>query len=105
MNSPAEGLRAPPAPHAFDTERLAVWMRANIEGFSGPIELRQFAGGQSNPDIASQMFLSRYTVKSHVSHILIKLNARSRFEIARAVAGQKHRQSRQSGRTPGAGRP
>jgi DNA-binding CsgD family transcriptional regulator len=49
------------------------------------------AGGQSNPDIASQLFLSRYTVESHVSHILIKLNARSRFEIARAVAGQEHR--------------
>jgi DNA-binding CsgD family transcriptional regulator len=58
---------------------------------------RLVADGQSNPDIASQMFLSRDTVKSHVSHILIKLNARSRFEIARAVAGQEHRQSRRSG--------
>jgi len=46
------------------------------------------ASGQSNPDIATQMFLSRYTVETHVSHILAKLNARSRFEIARAAAGQ-----------------
>jgi DNA-binding CsgD family transcriptional regulator len=44
--------------------------------------------GQSNPDIASQLFLSRYTVESHVSHILTKLNATSRVEIARAVAGR-----------------
>ena len=46
------------------------------------------ANGQSNPDIASQLFMSRYTVESHVSHILAKLNARSRFEIARAAAGR-----------------
>ncbi len=46
------------------------------------------AAGRSNPDIASQLFLSRYTVQSHVSHILAKLNARSRLEIARAVAGR-----------------
>ena len=63
MNSPAEGLRAPPAPHAFDTERLAVWMRANIEGFSGPIELRQFAGGQSNPTFLVQSADHRYVLR------------------------------------------
>jgi DNA-binding CsgD family transcriptional regulator len=56
-----------------------------------PVELKiahLVASGQSNPDIASQMFLSRYTVESHVSHILAKLDARSRFEIARAAAGR-----------------
>jgi DNA-binding CsgD family transcriptional regulator len=46
---------------------------------------RLVAGGQSNPDIASQLFLSRHTVQTHVSHILTKLNARSRLQIARAV--------------------
>jgi DNA-binding CsgD family transcriptional regulator/tetratricopeptide (TPR) repeat protein len=49
---------------------------------------RLVAEGASNPDIASQLFLSRHTVQSHVSHILTKLNARSRVEIARAAAGQ-----------------
>ena len=44
------------------------------------------ASGLSNPDIASQMFLSRNTVQTHISHILTKLNARSRAEIARASA-------------------
>jgi aminoglycoside phosphotransferase (APT) family kinase protein len=63
MSSPAEGLRAPPAQHAFDTERLAVWMRANIEGFSGPIELRQFAGGQSNPTYLVQSADHRYVLR------------------------------------------
>ncbi len=40
------------------------------------------AGGRSNPDIAAELFLSRNTVQTHVSHILTKLDARSRVEIA-----------------------
>ncbi len=40
------------------------------------------AAGQSNPDIAAELFLSRNTVQTHVSHILTKLNAQSRTEIA-----------------------
>ena len=46
---------------------------------------RLIAEGLSNPDIASHMFLSRNTVQTHVSHILSKLSARSRVEIARAI--------------------
>jgi aminoglycoside phosphotransferase (APT) family kinase protein len=63
MSSPAEGLRAPPAQYAFDTVRLAAWMQANIEGFSGPIELRQFAGGQSNPTFLVQSSDHRYVLR------------------------------------------
>jgi DNA-binding NarL/FixJ family response regulator len=39
--------------------------------------------GRSNPDIATELVLSRSTVQTHVSHILAKLGARSRMEIAR----------------------
>jgi DNA-binding CsgD family transcriptional regulator len=39
------------------------------------------AEGQSNPDVAATLFLSRNTVQTHVSHILAKLGARSRAEI------------------------
>jgi aminoglycoside phosphotransferase (APT) family kinase protein len=35
--------------HRFDEARLAEWMAAHIEGFGGPLEVRQFKGGQSNP--------------------------------------------------------
>ena len=44
------------------------------------------ADGLSNPDIAAERFLSRRTVQSHVSHILTKLDARSRAEIAEEAA-------------------
>ncbi len=37
----------------------------------------------SNPEIAAKLYLSRGTVRSHISHILTKLGAHSRLEIAR----------------------
>jgi DNA-binding CsgD family transcriptional regulator len=40
------------------------------------------AEGRSNLDIATQMFLSRRTVQTHVSSILRKLNVDSRVELA-----------------------
>lgn len=33
----------------LDTDRLAEWMKAKVEGFEGPLTYAKFAGGQSNP--------------------------------------------------------
>ncbi|USQ97392.1 phosphotransferase [Caulobacter sp. RL271] len=33
----------------FDTAALERWLAANVPGFSGPMSVEQFAGGQSNP--------------------------------------------------------
>jgi DNA-binding CsgD family transcriptional regulator len=44
------------------------------------------AAGRSNPDIAAELYLSRNTVQTHVSHILVKLGMRSRAEIVREAA-------------------
>lgn len=35
--------------HRFNEDNLAEWMQANVEGYSGPLTVRQFKGGQSNP--------------------------------------------------------
>jgi predicted ATPase/DNA-binding CsgD family transcriptional regulator len=47
---------------------------------------RLVARGLSNPAIAGELFLSRATVKTHVSHILSKLGLLSRTQIAGWVA-------------------
>jgi aminoglycoside phosphotransferase (APT) family kinase protein len=35
--------------HRFDEAKLEAWLKANVEGYEGPLEVRQFKGGQSNP--------------------------------------------------------
>jgi DNA-binding CsgD family transcriptional regulator len=44
--------------------------------------------GDSTADIASSMFLSRRTVQTYISHILVKLDAKSRVDIVREALGQ-----------------
>ena len=50
--------------------------------------LKLMAEGESNPQIAKKLFVSRSTVKFHVSNILMKLGAATRTE---AVAMALHR--------------
>lgn len=33
----------------FNVDALTQWMKANVAGFEGPLNVRQFKGGQSNP--------------------------------------------------------
>jgi aminoglycoside phosphotransferase (APT) family kinase protein len=35
--------------YKLDEGKLEAWMKANVEGYAGPLEVRQFKGGQSNP--------------------------------------------------------
>jgi DNA-binding NarL/FixJ family response regulator len=44
--------------------------------------------GLSNPDIAARMFVSRETVKSHLSNIFVKLGVTNRTELT-AVASRR----------------
>ncbi|MEQ8205558.1 MAG: phosphotransferase family protein [Woeseia sp.] len=49
--------------HRMDEERLSAYLSANMAGFSGPLSVRQFKGGQSNPtyllDAASGQYVLR----------------------------------------------
>jgi aminoglycoside phosphotransferase (APT) family kinase protein len=43
------GTKAVDQRNRFDEAALERWMQANVEGYAGPLDIRQFKGGQSNP--------------------------------------------------------
>src|SRR5438552_12148482 len=43
------GTKEVSAPLRFDAARLEDYLTANAPGFRGPLSVRQFRGGQSNP--------------------------------------------------------
>jgi aminoglycoside phosphotransferase (APT) family kinase protein len=47
----------------FDAARLADWMRINVDGFRGPLEVEQFRGGQSNPTYRLTATSGRYVLR------------------------------------------
>ena len=49
--------------HRFDEARLEPWLRENVEGFEGPLEIRQFKGGQSNPTYELITARARYVLR------------------------------------------
>ena len=54
-----------------------------------PTELevvRLVAQGLNNPDISAKLFMSRATVKTHVSHVFTKLGVTNRTELATIAA-------------------
>src|ERR1700689_628860 len=63
MSSPIEGLREPPLQNPVDPGELSAWMAEHIEGFRGPISVRQFAGGQSNPTFLVESAQHRYVLR------------------------------------------
>src|SRR3984885_8677714 len=63
MNLEAAALRPEPAHHDFHRARLTASMLTYIAYFAGPIEVRQFAGGQSNPTFLVQSPARRYVLR------------------------------------------
>ena len=51
--------------------------------------LKLMADGKSNAEIATQLFVSENTVKTHVSNILVKLGCRDRA-AAVLIAWRRH---------------
>ena len=44
------------------------------------------AQGQSNPEIAQTLFVTRKTVETHLGHVYRKLDIAGRGELARALS-------------------
>jgi len=60
------------AAHRFDEQALAAWMETHVEGFSGPLAVRQFQGGQSNPTYVLHTPGRDYVLRRKPPGILLK---------------------------------
>ena len=57
------GTRPVAPQHAFDTERLAAWMREHVDSGTGTLQVAQFKGGQSNPTYLVSAGSRRYALR------------------------------------------
>ncbi len=58
--------------HRFDPEPLQEYMLSHVEGFSGPLSVRQFRGGQSNPTYLLESPSGRYVLRRKPPGRLLK---------------------------------
>jgi aminoglycoside phosphotransferase (APT) family kinase protein len=49
--------------HRFDLDNLERYLRANVEGYRGPLQAEQFRGGQSNPTFLLRTPERRYVLR------------------------------------------
>jgi aminoglycoside phosphotransferase (APT) family kinase protein len=57
------GTKPVEASHSFDEAKLAAWLATNVEGYQGPLDVRQFKGGQSNPTYQLVTPAKRYVMR------------------------------------------
>jgi len=78
--------------HRFDVEPLAAYLAANLPGFSGPLEVKQFHGGQSNPTYLLTTPSAKYVMRSKpgpAAKLLPSAHAIEReFRVMRALRAQ-----------------
>jgi len=70
----------------MDAAALEAWLRANVEGFAGPLHLSRFAGGQSNPTYRLDTPARSYVLRRQPSGRLLK-GAHAVDREARVVNG------------------
>lgn len=75
--------------HRFDEAALALHLRERLPGFDGPVEVRQFQGGQSNPTFHLRTEAGDYVLrKKPPGKLLPRAHAVEReYRILRALAG------------------
>ncbi|MBB3862648.1 aminoglycoside phosphotransferase (APT) family kinase protein [Novosphingobium hassiacum] len=71
---------------AFDEQALAGWLSANVPGYSGPLVVEQFKGGQSNPTYKLATPDKSYVLRRKPPGILLK-GAHAVDREARVLAG------------------
>lgn len=81
------GKRRFAIPQPLDSPDPKAIAKSNISKREYEV-LELMAGGLSNQEIASRLFISESTVKTHVSHIFSKLGAKRRTQ-AITIARQK----------------
>src|ERR1043166_5094882 len=57
------GTKEVAAPLRFDVARLEEYLTANAEGFKGPLSVKQFRGGQSNPTYMLETPARKYVLR------------------------------------------
>ena len=84
------GTRTPTA-LPFDPQALAEHLQRHLDGFSGPLTIEQFKGGQSNPTYRLSTPSGRWVMRSKpgpVARLLASAHAIEReFRVMRALAG------------------
>ena len=77
--------------HSFDTAALSQWLKANLPGFTGPLSVSSFKGGQSNPTYKLQTPERSYVMRAKpgpVAKLLPSAHAIEReFAVMRGLAG------------------
>ena len=83
------GTRPTVERHRFDEPRLAAWLEQNLAGFAGPLVVRQFASGQSNPTFHLRAASGEYVLrKKPPGQLLPSAHAIDReFRVLSALAG------------------
>jgi aminoglycoside phosphotransferase (APT) family kinase protein len=74
----------------FDELRLDAWLHANVSGYWGPVSVRQFDGGQSNPTYLLKAQSGQYVLRRKPAGTLLKsAHAVDReFRVLSALAAQ-----------------
>lgn len=67
-----EGTREVRSAHRFDTLRLDEYLRSHLEGYAGPLTVRQFKGGQSNPTYLLETAGASYVMRRKPPGDLLK---------------------------------
>ena len=84
------GTREVDPRHMLDEARLSAWLAANVPGFSAPLTVRQFKGGQSNPTYELTTPTAAYVLRRKPSgQLLASAHAVDReFRVISALGAQ-----------------